>query len=83
MMMTLAFYAVFTPASTLLGSCLAETLRWNDYLVTGINMLLNLTLEYLYDTFIVYRGEMDNNDLAASESGITAYEICAKKGSKN
>ena len=65
MAMVLAFYAVFTPASTLLGSYLADTLMWNDYLVTAINMLLNLSLEYLYDTFVVYRNEMDNNDVAA------------------
>lgn len=67
MAMVFAFYLVFTPATTLLGNYLAETLRWNEYLVTGINMGLNLVLEYLYDTFIVYRGEMDNNDIAARE----------------
>ena len=65
MAMVFAFYVVFTPASTLLGNYLAETLGWNEYLVTGINMALNLTLEYLYDTFVVYRNEMDNNDIAA------------------
>lgn len=64
MAMVLAFYAVFTPASTILGNYLAETLHWNEYIVTGLNMALNLTLEYLYDTFVVYRNEMDNNDIA-------------------
>ena len=68
MAMVFAFYLVFTPATTILGNYLAETLHWNEYLVTGINMALNLSLEYLYDTFIVYRGEMDNNDLAAREA---------------
>ena len=68
MAMVFAFYLVFTPATTLLGSFLADTLGWNDYLVTGINMALNLTLEYLYDTFIVYRGDMDNNDIAKKEA---------------
>ena len=63
--MVFAFYVVFTPASTLLGNYLAESLHWNEYLVTGINMALNLSLEYLYDTFVVYRNEMDNNDVAA------------------
>lgn len=67
MAMVFAFYLVFTPATTILGNYLADTLHWNDYLVTGINMALNLTLEYLYDTFIVYRGDMDNNDIAAKE----------------
>ena len=65
MAMVFAFYLVFTPATTVLGNYLAESLRWNEYLVTGINMALNLILEYLYDTFVVYRGEMDNNDVAA------------------
>ena len=67
MAMVFAFYLVFTPASTILGNYLAETLHWNEYLVTGINMALNLSLEYLYDTFVVYRGEMDNNDIAAKK----------------
>ena len=67
MAMVFAFYLVFTPATTILGNYLAETLHWNEYLVTGINMALNLSLEYLYDTFVVYRGEMDNNDIAAKE----------------
>ena len=67
MAMVLAFYAVFTPATTILGNYLAETLHWNEYLVTAINMLLNLSLEYLYDTFVVYRNEMDNNDIAAKK----------------
>ena len=50
MAMVFAFYLVFTPATTILGNYLAETLHWNEYLVTGINMALNLSLEYLYDT---------------------------------
>ena len=59
-----AFYAVFTPATTLLGSWLTGTLMWNEYIATGINMALNLSLEYLYDTFVVYKNDMDNNDIA-------------------
>ena len=64
MSMVFAFYIVFTPASTLLGNYLAEELMWNEYLVTGINMMLNLSLEYLYNMFVVYRNDMDNNDIA-------------------
>ena len=55
------FYAVFTPVTTLLGDYLADTRMWNDYLVTGINMVLNLSLEYLYDRFIVFRKTIDTN----------------------
>jgi len=60
MLKVLAYYAVFTPATTLLGNYLSETLGWNEYLVTGINMLLNLTTEFLYQRFVVYRGSVDS-----------------------
>ena len=60
MLLVLAFYAVFTPATTILGEWLAESLHWNEYLVTAINMLLNLTLEYLYQRYVVYRNKIDN-----------------------
>lgn len=60
MLLVLAFYAVFTPATTILGDWLAEDLHWNEYLVTGINMLLNLSLEYLYQRYVVYRNKIDN-----------------------
>lgn len=62
MLLVLAFYAVFTPATTLLGDWLAEDLLWNEYVVTIINMLLNLSLEYLYQRFVVYRKHIDNRD---------------------
>ncbi len=64
MVKVLAFYVVFTPLSTLLGDWLAEDLLWNEYLVTGINMLLNFVLEFLYDRFYVFRNSIDTNDLA-------------------
>ena len=67
MAMVFLFYLVFTPVTTILGNYLAETLHWNEYLVTAVNMALNLSLEYLYDTYVVYRGEMDNNDIAERE----------------
>ena len=38
MLKVAAYYAVFTPVTTLGGNYLAENLGWNDYLVTGINM---------------------------------------------
>lgn len=57
----LAYYAVFTPLSTLLGNYLAETLLWNEYLVTAINMVLNLCTEYLFQRFVVYGKNVDTN----------------------
>ena len=64
MLKVAAYYAVFTPLSTMLGSWLADGLGWNEYLVTAINMVLNFVTEYLYDTFVVFRGTIDTNDLA-------------------
>ena len=55
MLKVLAYYVVFTPASTALGNYLAEGLLWNEYLVTGINMALNLATEFLFQRFVVFR----------------------------
>ena len=60
----LAFYCVFTPVTTILGNYLAESLHWNEYIVTGINMGLNMSTEYLYDRFVVFRKTLDTNNLA-------------------
>lgn len=64
MMKILAFYCVFTPVTTILGNYLAENLGWNEYLVTGLNMLMNITTEYLYDRFVVFGKTIDTNDIA-------------------
>ena len=58
------FYAVFTPASTWLEHFLAGQQGWNEYLVTGINMVLNFVVEFLYDRFFVFRNSLDTNELA-------------------
>ena len=60
MLLVIAFYAVFTPVTTILGDWLAEDIMWNEYLVTAINMLLNLSLEYLYQRYVVYRNSLDS-----------------------
>ncbi len=64
MLMAFLFYLVFTPVSTLLGDWLAETVGWNEYLVTALNMIANFVLEFLYDKFVVFRGQIDTNDIA-------------------
>ena len=56
------FYAVFTPVSTILGNYLAETLLWNEFIVTALNMIANFILEYLWDTFVVFRGSIDTKE---------------------
>ncbi|MDC7125569.1 MAG: GtrA family protein [Spirochaetales bacterium] len=55
------YYAVFTPASTLLGNYLAEELLWNGYVVTIISMLINGVTEYLYQRFFVFGKSIDTN----------------------
>ena len=62
MALVLGFYCVFTPASTLLGSFLADTLLWNDYLVTVLNMAANFVLEFLFDRFVVFRDSLDTRE---------------------
>lgn len=58
MALVFAFYLVFTPLSTLLENYLTK-LAWNEYIVTLINMVLNLVLEYFYDRFVVYGKSLD------------------------
>lgn len=64
MLKVFGFYCVFTPVSTALGSYLADTLLWNDYLVTLLIMLSNFVSEFLYDRFFVFRKSLDTNRLA-------------------
>ena len=59
MALTLLFYAVFTPLSTILGQYLADK-GWNEYLVTGLNMVANFVLEFLWQRFVVYRNHIDD-----------------------
>lgn len=62
MLKVFLFYLVFTPLSTILGNYLAEELHWNEYLVTGLNMLCNFILEYLYDKYYVFRDNIDTKE---------------------
>lgn len=59
MLKVAAYYAVFTPITTLLGSYLADTLMWNEYLVTVINMVLNFITEFLYQRYFVFGSSID------------------------
>ena len=68
MALVFGFYCVFTPLSTLLGSYLADTLAWNEYLVTALNLAANFILEYLYDRLVVFRKSIDTNALAQRKS---------------
>ncbi len=60
MLKVAGYYAVFTPLSTLLGNYLVETIGWNAYLTTGLNMLLNFSTEFLFQRFLVFRKSLDS-----------------------
>ena len=62
MMKVAVYYAVFTPLSTALGSYLADGLLWNEYVVTGLNMVLNMGTEYLYDRLVEGRDTRDTKE---------------------
>jgi putative flippase GtrA len=64
MLLVFAYYCVFTPVTTILGNYLAENLGWNEYLVTGLNMVLNLVTEFLYQKYVVYRDSLDSSLIA-------------------
>ena len=68
MLKVFAFYCVLTPVSTIAGSYLADTLHWNEYLVTALNMVCNLTLEFLYDRFYVFRDSIDTRETQKKEN---------------
>ena len=59
MLKVAAYYAVFTPLSTLLVKFLTDTCGWNEYLVTALNMLLNFSTEFLYQRFVVFGKTLD------------------------
>lgn len=67
MLLVLAYYAVFTPLSTLWGDALTVKAGWNEYLVLALTMIINMSTEYLYSTFVVFRKSMNTNNLGKKE----------------
>ena len=53
-----AYYGVFTPLSTWWGDALTG-IGWNEYLVLAGTMLINVSTEYLFCRFVVYRKSMN------------------------
>ena len=60
MALSLLFYVFFTPTTTWGGEAL-NAAGWNEYIVLGITMILNFVLEFIWDRFVVYRGQMYTN----------------------
>ena len=67
MLKVAAYYAVFTPVTTVLGNYLEGSCGWNGMLVTIMNMLLNFITEYLYDRFVVFGKSIDTNSRAQAQ----------------
>ena len=67
MLKVAAYYAVFTPVTTILGNYLEGTCGWNGMLVTLLNMVLNFVTEYLYDRFVVFGKSIDTNKRAQAK----------------
>ena len=55
----IGYYCVFTPLSVFGGQALVD-IGWNEYLVEVISMLVNFVTEFLFMTFVVFRGKIDN-----------------------
>ena len=67
MLKVAAYYAVFTPVTTILGNYLEGACGWNGMLVTLMNMVLNFVTEYLYDRFVVFGKTIDTNSRAQAK----------------
>lgn len=59
MLEVLGYYVIFTPLSTWWGDALTK-IGWNEYLVLGLTMIINLVTEYAFYYFVVYRNKIDN-----------------------
>ena len=58
MLMVLGFYAVFTPLSIWWGIALTKA-GWNEYIVLGLTMVINMVTEFLYTRYVVYRNSIN------------------------
>ena len=68
MMKVAMFYVVFTPLTTWGGNALS--LRGvNEYLILFGTMGLNLTSEFLYDRFFVFKDSINTNKRAQKKQG--------------
>ena len=67
MLKVAAYYAVFTPLSTMLEHTLTMRFGWNEYLATALNMVLNFVTEFLYQRFFVFGNSIDTIEKAQAE----------------
>ena len=60
MMLVFLYYLAFTPLSTWVEHILTETLWWNEYIATILNMVCNLVTEFLFQRYVVYGKSLDS-----------------------
>ena len=60
------FYCIFTPLSTWWGQAMSDA-GINEYIILFLTMGVNLTSEFLYDRFFVFRGSMNTNKRAQNQ----------------
>lgn len=66
MLKVLAYYAVFTPLSTIAGNAVAKA-GVNEYIVLAVTMILNFITEFLFCKFLVYAKTQNTNSLAKKQ----------------
>ena len=61
MLKVFGFYCVFTPVSVILGEKVAQNTSWEfaEYVILGVTMLANMTTEFLFCRFFVYKDSMN------------------------
>ncbi|MFA7660639.1 MAG: GtrA family protein [Anaerovoracaceae bacterium] len=64
MLKVFGYYCIFMPVTTFGGHYLEGTVGLNGNIVTLMNMGLNLITEFLFCKYVVYRNNIDTNDLA-------------------
>ena len=69
MLLVAAYYAVFSPLSTLWGTALTN-IGWNEYIVLIGTMLINLTTEFLYWRLVIYRNSINTNARAKRQQAV-------------
>lgn len=74
MLLVLAFYAVFTPISTILGEY-ATNNGVHDYIVLVITMLSNFVLKFLYTRYFVYKNSCDTKETNTMTKKPLTYRI--------
>lgn len=83
MLLAFVFYIPFYPFqiwyTDVVGKALIHIGDWGFLIKTGTVMIINFVLEYLWQTFVVFRGSIDKNDVAKKEQGIDAEQTADEK----